>query len=194
MVSVEGDKGQAELAGRLLGGGEDKGEVEDFETRFVLPPPGVANTYSYDGEERRGVVLDRGFEIESRSSKSKSASSASWDASAPDQLAYERNGSRIEITVVKRRSDPPDGRGFGFDELYRISSPAGGIFGDQKVTRAVRVQRKYRRAFGDDGERRIEGLEIRKTYRVLDGIAGLEMPTSTTKSQIVFTRDRKSVV
>lgn len=36
----------------------------------------------------------------------------------------------------------------------------------------------------------MEGLEIVKTYRVLDGIAGAEMPTSTTKTQIRLSESR----
>ena len=36
--------------------------------------------------------------------------------------------------------------------------------------------------------RRVEGLEIVKTYRVLDGVAGVEYPTSTTKSMIRLVR------
>ena len=34
----------------------------------------------------------------------------------------------------------------------------------------------------------VEGLEIVTTYRVLDGIAGTEYPTSTTKATIRLTR------
>ena len=53
---------------------------------------------------------------------------------------------------------------------------------------AARVQRRFRRALTPEGERLVEGLEILKTYRVLDGIAGVEYPTSTTKSLIRMTR------
>ena len=57
------------------------------------------------------------------------------------------------------------------------------------MQRAVRVKRRYRRALDEkSGGRIVEGLEIMKTYRVLDGIAGVEMPTSTTESQIKLTR------
>ena len=34
----------------------------------------------------------------------------------------------------------------------------------------------------------VEGLEIVKTFRVLDGVAGVEMPTSTAKSKLRLTR------
>jgi len=50
------------------------------------------------------------------------------------------------------------------------------------------VQRRFRRAFGKDGSRIVEGLEIVKTFRVMDGIAGTEMPTSTTKSSLRLAR------
>ena len=36
----------------------------------------------------------------------------------------------------------------------------------------------------------VEGLEIVKTYRVLDGVAGIEFPTSTTKSTLRLTRPK----
>ena len=48
------------------------------------------------------------------------------------------------------------------------------------------------RALTDEGGRLVEGLEIVKTYRVLDGIAGIEFPTSTTKSTIRLTRPARS--
>ena len=65
---------------------------------------------------------------------------------------------------------------------------AGGLFGSNRIQRAVKVQRRFRRAFGKDGSRIVEGLEIVKTFRVMDGIAGTEMPTSTTKSSLRLTR------
>ena len=54
------------------------------------------------------------------------------------------------------------------------------------ILRAARVQRRFRRGFDQDGKRILEGIEIVKTYRVLDGIAGVEMPTSTVKSRLVL--------
>ena len=82
--------------------------------------------------------------------------------------------------MVKRKVEPPSDQGFGFDELYRVD--------DGLVTRAIQVKRRYRRNFDPDGNRVVEGLEIMKTFRVLDGVAGTEMPTSTTKSQLMLTR------
>mmetsp|Transcript_2993 Transcript_2993/g.8175 ORF Transcript_2993/g.8175 Transcript_2993/m.8175 type:complete len:224 (+) Transcript_2993:308-979(+) len=46
----------------------------------------------------------------------------------------------------------------------------------------------HKSGYDDGGNRIVEGLEIMKTYRVLDGVAGTEMPTSTTKSMIRLTR------
>ena len=54
----------------------------------------------------------------------------------------------------------------------------------------MRVQRRWRRAEAATGERVVEGLEIVKTYRVLDGVAGVEFPTSTTKSTLRLTRPK----
>jgi len=56
------------------------------------------------------------------------------------------------------------------------------------IVYATRVQRRWRRATTDEGDRVVEGLEIQKTYRVLDGIASIETPTSTVKSTIRLTR------
>ena len=83
---------------------------------------------------------------------------------------------------------PGDEVGFGFDELLRVTTSAGGLFAGAQVVKAARVQRRYRRAYGESGERVVEGLEIVRTYRVLDGIAGVEMPTSTAKSVLRLTR------
>ena len=60
--------------------------------------------------------------------------------------------------------------------------------GDATIDYALRVQRRFRRATSEGGARVVEGLEIVKTYRVLDGVAGVEMPTSTTKSTLRLTR------
>ena len=71
----------------------------------------------------------------------------------------------------------------------RVSSAAGGLFGGAQLVKAARVKRKFRRAYADDGtSRQIEGLEIMTTYRCLDGVCGVEMPTSTTKSTLRLTR------
>lgn len=188
VTSVEGDSGQAELAWRNLGGRGSIKDIESFDTRFLLPSDefNIENSYSFEGKMLKGVVLDRGFEIESRNHECK----ATWTLEMPNVLSYvsDDSPSGVEIVTVQRKIELPSEKGFGFNELYRISSSAGGIFGDNKIQRAVRVQRRYRRALDDEGNRIVEGLEIMKTFRVLDGIAGTEMPTSTTKSQMKLRR------
>ena len=186
VTSIEGDSGQAELAWKNLGGNGSIKNIEAFTTRFLLPGEElkVQNAYTFYGELFVGVVLDRGYEIEARKQ-----GKAQWDIRSPDFLVYENDGSNVEVAVVQRKIEIPSVKGFGFNELYRITSSAGGVFGESKVQRAVRVQRRYRRATDDNGNRVVEGLEIMKTYRVLDGIAGVEMPTSTTKSQIKLRRE-----
>ncbi|KAL3916184.1 MAG: hypothetical protein SGILL_005295 [Bacillariaceae sp.] len=124
------------------------------------------------GSGTPAVVADRGFEMTSRSH----SSNVSWDVDAPDTLQCDK----FRISVVQRTVEPPSDQGFGFNELYRID--------DGLVTRAVQVKRRYRRAFDAEGNRVVEGLEIMKTFRVLDGVAGIELPTSTTKSQLRLTR------
>jgi hypothetical protein len=192
VTSVEGDAGQAELAWRNLGGcGRSMvNNIESFDTKFIVPSPelNVKNEYTFDGETFKGVILDRGFELESRA---QGQYNVKWNFDLPDILTFENEkdkASDVEVVVVQRKVEMPSEKGFGFDELYRITSSAGGIFGGNKVQRAVRVKRKYRRGLDENGNRIVEGLEIAKTYRVLDGIAGVEMPTSTTKSQIKLRR------
>lgn len=189
VTSVEGDSNQAEIAWRNLGGcGRDMmNNIESFDVNFIVPLPelNIMNEYNFEGKVYKGAVLDRGAEIQSRSN---GQYKAYWKISSPDTLIYDNGSSLVEIVTVQRRIELPSEKGFGFDELYRITSSAGGIFGDSKVQRAVRLKRRYRRALDENGNRIVEGLEIMKTYRVLDSIAGVEMPTSTTKSQIKFRR------
>ena len=181
VVSVEGDAGQAQGAWLDLGGGADFRATEVFYTRFVPSP-------KLDG----ALVADRGFEIDSRLA----GATVGWQAAAPDALSYVRRvggsaqiqGEPTELAVVERSSDLSDA-GFGFNELVRVSSAAGGLFGGAQLVKAARVKRKFRRAYADDGtSRQIEGLEIMTTYRCLDGVCGVEMPTSTTKSTLRLTR------
>mmetsp|Transcript_24363 Transcript_24363/g.39820 ORF Transcript_24363/g.39820 Transcript_24363/m.39820 type:complete len:266 (+) Transcript_24363:219-1016(+) len=160
-VKVEGDTYQAESAYRCLGSKENlrPGSTEKFETRFIESP--------YFGAS--GVVLDRGFEIASRT---QNTDSVQWNVDNPNLLEY----GKTKILVVRRSVEEPNDKGFGFDELLRVD--------DLMVTRAIQVKRRYRRAFDENGNRIVEGLEIMKTFRVLDGVAGTEFPTATVKSQI----------
>lgn len=171
VVSIEGDSAQAAGAWRLLGGYEDVHKPETYVVRFV------------DGGAD-GVVLDRGFEVDSRVR----GATVSWDRRHPNELSYARTsggrGSAATIRVVQRSAEAPSEKGWGSNELIRVTTNDGSLFGP--IDYAVRVQRRYRRANDETGARIVEGLEIMKTYRVLDGIAGVEYPTSTTKS----TRER----
>lgn len=165
VTQTEGDSFQADSAWRALSGGSSLkvNQVEVFQTRFVQS--------SVIGDDT-GVVMDRGYEVSSRGN----ISNLLWKVDEPDNLAYDK----VTISVVKRSIEPPTDQGFGFNELYRID--------DGLVTRAAQVKRRYWRAFDSNGNRVVEGLEIMKTFRVLDGVAGTEIPTSTTKSQIRLTR------
>ena len=119
-----------------------------------------------------------------------------WEAAAPDTLAYDREdggrGSAAELRVVQRAVEAPSDQGWGSNELVRITTSTGGLLGQSgfEILYAVRVQRRWRRAEAATGERVVEGLEIVKTYRVLDGVAGVEFPTSTTKSTLRLTRPK----
>lgn len=165
VTQVDGDSFQAESVHRLLGGtkGLQPKLSETYQTRFLSSP------FFPIGD---GVVNDRGFEIASRT---KSAN-VSWNVESPDSTKYDK----VSIVVVQRKVENPSDMGFGFNELLR--------FEDGIVTRAAQIKRRYRRGFDENGNRIVEGLEIIKTYRVLDGVAGTEFPTSTTKSTIRLLR------
>lgn len=164
ITQVEGDQFQAESAWRAFGGDSLRvNQLENYNTKFI--PSQLLG-------EMVGVVTDRGYELASRAQNSK----VGWSVDNPDDLQF----NNYHLTVVKRTVETPSDQGFGFNELYRID--------DGLVTRAVQIKRRYRRAFDGDGNRVVEGLEIMKTFRVLDGVAGTEMPTSTTKSQLRLTR------
>ena len=163
VTQVEGDSFQAESAWKALGGGGLRAnKAETYQTKFVRS--------QFFGDS--GVVNDRGFELASRGG----IPNISWNVDKPDSLEYDKG----KIAVVQRTVELPSEKGFGFNELLRIDD---GIF-----TRAVQIKRRYRRAFDENGNRVVEGLEIMKTFRVLDGVAGTELPTSTTKSQIRLVR------
>jgi hypothetical protein len=189
IVAVEGDEGQARGAWFDLGGSDNNAfrKPEVYLTRFVSSPLGTTT------DNGLGTVVDRAFEMQSRLTKPGVADgSLKWDVQAPDTLRYERRAGGglgpTELSVVQRSIELPSDKGWGFDELVRVSSAAGGLFGTESLVRAARVKRRYRRAYDDAGERVVEALEIVKTYRVLDGVAGVEMPTSTTKSMLRLTR------
>jgi hypothetical protein len=163
VIQSEGDSYQAEVAWRSLGGGNKPlNGPESYQTRFVK------STLIGDS----GVVLDRSFDIQSRSGNS----NVQWSADAPDMV----QSDKINLLVVQRSVELPSDNGFGSNELISIQ--------EGPFERACRVKRRFRRAFDADGNRVVEGLEIMKTFRVLDHVAGTDLPTSTTKSQIRLTR------
>jgi hypothetical protein len=171
VTSVEGDLGQAALSWKLLGGSDERAFTskvsEVYEANFIAPPETMKDAfYEYDGKLLQAAILDRRCELSSRTGISKD--SLHWD--------------------VKCNS-PPSDSGFGSDEVYRILSSAGGVFGGATVYRAVRVRRRYRRGYDEvTGKRIVECIEIVTTHRVLDGIAGLEFPTSTYKTRMRYTQ------
>ena len=174
LTAVDGDSVAAEGAWRSLGGGAAPfvaGRTEAYSTRFVAPA--TPTTYTFEGRAIEGVVLDRAFELDRR----RREGAATWDPRAPSIV---RDGDAT-LTVVSRTSEISEA-GFGFDELIRVDAAAGGLIGGAaRVSRLIRCKRRYRRAFAEDGRRVVEGLEIVKTYRVLDGVAEADLPTSSAK-------------
>jgi hypothetical protein len=173
VAQIDGDSFQAESAWRCLGGsGSLKvNALESFSTRYISSTATIGND---GGVVNDRIVNDRGFEMASRRQDAKIVS---WNVEQPDALEYD---NATKLLVVQRSVELPSDQGFGFNELIRID--------DGPIMRAAKVKRRYRRAFDENGNRVVEGLEIMKTFRVLDGIAGTEFPTSTTKSQIRMTR------
>jgi hypothetical protein len=165
VTQVEGDQFNAKEAWRALGGGRNLSvnKAESYPSRFMKSPL---------LDDLAGVVNDRGFEVSQRAS----AFNVAWNVEEPDVLAFDK----IKLTVKSRSVEVPSDEGFGFNELIRIE--------EGPFTRVAQIKRRYRRAFDDDGGRVVEGLEIMKTFRVLDGIAGTEFPTSTVKSSIRMRR------
>jgi len=142
--------------------------------------------YEYDGKLLQAAILDRRCELSSRTGLSKA--SLHWDVKC-NSLDYTRNNDAVNLTVVRRKNEPPTDSGFGSDEVYRILSSAGGVFGGATVYRAARVRRRYRRGYDEvTGKRTVDCIEIVTTHRVLDGIAGLEFPTSTYKTRMRYTQ------
>lgn len=165
VMAVEGDKYAAESVWRELGGGTKKkfpNDQERFLTRYVASNH-VSDSY---------VVLDRGYELASRGE----SVGVAWSVDQPDQLTY----GMIELKTLWRTVEAPSDRGFGCQEIIRIK--------DGPFVRAALVKQRFRRSFDDGGNRIVEGLEIVKTFRVLDGIAGTEFPTSSTKSMLRMIR------
>jgi len=192
VVSVEGNAEQATRVWQALGGGTTNlqpknNKVETYRTRYIAATPSNAEQ---NVSSETTTVLDRGFELASRSPTSRNVE---WSPKDPNILVYEQVGPSssapiaVELAIIQRSvesSSSPNNDGFGFNELVRLTerqlSPAG-----IPIPRCARVQRRYRTTVTEPGSGRIvEGLEIVKTYRVLDGVAGIELPTSTTKSQI----------
>ena len=179
VTGVEGNTFQAIEAFRCLSGIKSnqpqQGQIESFETRYIFSPA-FGDSY---------VVADRGFEVASRMNTNTNTNTNTnplrWNVENPDVLEFD---NKVKLVVVKRSVEPPTDKGFGSDELIRVE--------DGITTRAIQVKRRYRRAFDDQGNRVVEGLEIIKTFRVLDGIAGTEFPTSTIKSQIRLVRPTSS--
>jgi len=193
VLSVDGDAGQAQGAWRLLGGSGDIRTPETYAVRFIdVRQLSVDESIvGLDGRRYYPVVLDRAYEMNSRAR----GASVAWDALVPNTLGYERAagglGAAAELKVVQRSVELPteSNKGWGSNELLRITTTSGSLLGGFNITYAARVQRRYRRGLDEaTGEKIVEGLEIVKTYRVLDGVAGVEFPTSTTKSTVRLVR------
>jgi hypothetical protein len=163
--------------------------TEVYHASFVTGPNAIDAAYEFDGKMYRAAVLDRSSAIASRLGVN--SDNIQWNNDVPQQtVTYERNQSTqqdtVELTVVQRKIERPTEAGFGSDELIKIKSNTR--LGGNVIDRVSRVKTRYRRGFDETtGKRIMDGIEIVTTYRVLDGVAGVEMPTSTCKSRIRLT-------
>jgi hypothetical protein len=167
---VEGDAGMAEAAWRGLGGqGDFKALTERFPTRFVGQP---------GSGPMMGVVMDRGFETAARIGAA-GGRVLQWEHERPNVLRYSgvAGAGEVVVRVWQRSIEQLDG-GFGFKELYTIDEGSG----PGKFERVASIKRRYRLSSGG-----IDGLEIMKTFRLLDGVVG-DLPTSTMKTRIRLDR------
>lgn len=193
VTSVEGNLEQSALAWKLLGGSDERAFTskltEVYEADFIAAPEGMKDaTYTFEGKTMQSAILDRSLELSSRIGMDK----GSILLDTPNNsIEYTRNNNEgpVNLTVVSRKIEPPTESGFGSDEVYRILSSAGGIFAGSNVYRCARVRRRFRRGFDESsGKRILDGIEIVTTHRVLDGVAGIERPTSTCKTRLRYTQ------
>lgn len=190
VTSVEGDVGQAETAWSLLGGSNQRAFAsqltEVYYASFIAAPDRNDALYGYNDKMVPASVLDRSSYLANRLGLE--TDKVRWEKDIPQQaISYSRDNNPkgvVQLSVVQRRIEAPTEVGFGSDELIKISQQSFG----PKIDRAARVKTRYRRGFDEStGKRTIDGIEIMTTYRVLDGVAGVEMPTSTCKSRIRLT-------
>lgn len=190
IMSIEGDVYQAQSAWRGLGANPGHavfavGQApEVYETQLIPIHDGTSNY----------AVVDRQFEWTSRSTSSSSSSAAAsptlssssvqWNPQTPNTAQI---GSTISWAIIQRSVILPNldqGMVAGGQELVRIRDGTGPLVA---TTRAVQIKTRVRPA-PPGAPHDLEGLELVKTYRVLDGIAGTEFPTSTTKSLLKWKR------
>lgn len=184
VTSVDGDGFQANVAYKALGAGSGAtvttASSESYLTRFVPSP--YKDGGRGDSDLSSYTVLDRAFEYNSRSGGS---TNAQWRLGEPNHLqttTTTMSNGGLQLDVVWRIVELPSDQGFGSQELVKIT--------DGPFLRAALVKRRFRRNFDAQQNRVVEGLEVIKTFRVLDGVAGTELPTSTIKSQLYLTRPR----
>ena len=185
ILSVEGDQFQAQAAWKNLGG-----STKDFPKTFekyevqMIPAPfdSNKNSNSNSNSSSKYTVLDRAAEITARIQSSTGSAPAKVNWKQPNVLTH----GDTNLVVIQRSVIPPNidqGIIAGTQELIRIQ--------DGPFVRAALVKQRFRPASATTGSgsiAAIEGLEILKTFRVLDGVAGTELPTSTIKSRLLLTK------
>lgn len=185
VVSVDGNAAQAQWAWQALGG-RDKvlstTTAENYLTRLVPSP--------YSNDLSGYTVVDRGYEYTARSGQE--FNRVTWQVDQPNSLQTNSYNSNLQLDVVWRLVEMPNDQGWGSQELCRIRE------GNSPLLKAILIKRRFRRnySYADTKnappQRVVEGLEVVQTFRVLDGVAGTESPTSSIKSVLRWTRPTTS--
>jgi hypothetical protein len=193
VTSVEGDAGQAATVWTLLGGSNGERAINEkltevYNVYFVAPPQYDVDDalYQYDGKTVRAAVLDRASTLASRLGVESDNVHWAMDSHEPQQItSYTRNkkDAAVELSTLQRKIELSE-IGFGSDELIKLTTCSFGA----GIDRVCRIKTRYKRGYDElTGKRIVDGIEIVTTYRVLDGVAGIEMPTSTCKSRLRLT-------
>lgn len=198
VISTEGDMSKAEAAWRGLGGCGKFADItkmsktmklsvtaERFDTRFVNTPASVLS---------RGIVADRGFELQSRLGTSGKV--LEWDIEKPNQIRYSRDdGSEVNVRVWRRNAEQYL-ETFDYEEIYTITHGGSELL--------VRMTRRYepKKDYNGNSGVQYDIVETMETFELKDGQYRMQLrnnmngdrdrtntgPLSTMKTQVRLNR------
>lgn len=181
VTDLQGDTFQARQVAKALGCAAadtlSVGTQESYPMRFVPSPPYTDQDKAKHNYLAGYAILDRAAEYAARSGVA--SSDISWQSG--DNLHLLDHS--LQLDVVWRTVELPSDKGFGSQELIKITTQRGGT-----PLRAALIKRRFVRQFDEQNNRLVLGLEVVQTFRVLDGVAGTEYPTSMVRSQLRLQR------